>query len=248
MKRLCYLLVLMCITASSLSAQRRVDLALHLIYPTPLDSIPTGLGFNLKVSVKNVGTTNFEAPDSMLIFLRYDNDTLPIIGPVLTTGYLVVTGQQFKPNDSVVVDYPSSFGYPLGNRIVRVCGIVMPKAGPGRTAMIDENEEDNKDCADVYVKRDPSNVPVVSREAIDAVIFPNPAHGAAQLGFRLTKPSVASALIKDITGRTVATVAEEKYPAGQQQMALPIAHLPAGVYSFHLQVNGLSTAGKFTIH
>jgi len=247
MKRLCYLLILMLATVSSLSAQRRVDLALNLLYPTPQDSVLTGRSFNLKVSVKNVGVTDFDAQDTMLVYLLYNTDTLPIIGPVFTRPYLTATGQLFKPNDSIVLDYYTSFGFALGGSTVRVCGIVVPKAGPGRTAMVDENEEDNKDCANVYVKRDPNNVPAINGSTATAVLFPNPAQGVAHIAFQLTRPEVVMVTVKDVTGRTVASVAGRRYQQGDQQVPLSVSHLSPGLYSFHVQGTAFKAAGKFMV-
>ena len=65
-------------------------------------------------------------------------------------------------------------------------------------------------------------------------VAPNPATGAAHLSYSLPTSAPVQVAILDATGRTVATVAAGNQSAGLHLLDLPVAGLPAGLYTCRL--------------
>ncbi|MBD2721758.1 T9SS type A sorting domain-containing protein [Hymenobacter armeniacus] len=74
---------------------------------------------------------------------------------------------------------------------------------------------------------------------VQMAVFPNPASsGGAAISFQLAKPGPVSVALVDATGRVVRTLAREKaYPAGPQQLPLPLEGVAAGIYFVKLESN-----------
>lgn len=71
---------------------------------------------------------------------------------------------------------------------------------------------------------------------IDAV-FPNPAHNAAQIQFRVSEQGAVIVDVVDALGRSVATLANEWLQAGAYDVQLELMDKPAGVYSVRVRSN-----------
>lgn len=66
-----------------------------------------------------------------------------------------------------------------------------------------------------------------------ALVAPNPAQGNASLHISLVEATDINISISDVTGREVAQLSA-KAVKGEQQIALPISQLSAGIYNVHL--------------
>ncbi|MEO0557915.1 MAG: hypothetical protein AAF170_07005 [Bacteroidota bacterium] len=65
---------------------------------------------------------------------------------------------------------------------------------------------------------------------------PNPARGASALAFTLRQPEDARVTVHDLLGRTVATVADRGFSAGDQRVELDVSGLAPGPYRVRLAV------------
>ena len=65
---------------------------------------------------------------------------------------------------------------------------------------------------------------------------PNPARGASALAFTLRQPEDARVTVHDLLGRTVATVADRAFGAGDQRVELDVSGLAPGPYRVRLTV------------
>lgn len=74
----------------------------------------------------------------------------------------------------------------------------------------------------------------------DIQLYPNPTNGNTHLKVRLDNTTSLSALVKDITGRTVYKTTPALYSSGQSEIELPVKDLPAGTYVVSL-VNSYGT-------
>ena len=78
-------------------------------------------------------------------------------------------------------------------------------------------------------------------------MYPNPTAGAAQLSFTLPRASTATVRVLDITGRLVATVAQDQPLAfGTQLLALP-ANLKSGIYVAMVSTAETSQSVRFVV-
>ena len=69
-----------------------------------------------------------------------------------------------------------------------------------------------------------------------ALAGPNPARGATALAFTLRQPEAARVTVHDLLGRTVATVADRAFGAGDQRVELDASGLAPGPYRVRLAV------------
>lgn len=78
-------------------------------------------------------------------------------------------------------------------------------------------------------------------------IAPQPARDKALLHFTLSKASVLSMVMMDMTGRTVWVLPEQKFQQGAQEFALPVSNLPLGVYQIRMCVEGTLSSQKLVV-
>ncbi|MDO7845136.1 hypothetical protein Q5H92_02120 [Hymenobacter sp. M29] len=79
---------------------------------------------------------------------------------------------------------------------------------------------------------------IASRPAATTAAFPNPFGSELSVAFILVHSQTVALTLHDGLGRAVLARPAAPLPAGQQQVALPTAGLPVGVYSLHLRFVG----------
>ena len=83
---------------------------------------------------------------------------------------------------------------------------------------------------------------------VQVALYPNPASGATALNFQQERPGPITVAILDGTGRLVRTLVHEKlYPAGPQQLPVPLAGLGAGLYLVRLDSQEGSRTEKLVV-
>ncbi len=68
------------------------------------------------------------------------------------------------------------------------------------------------------------------------IIFPNPVSTSATLSFTLPQSQFTSLKIYNALGNEVATLINQRLPAGDQKVEFNASHLPSGVYYYRLQI------------
>ena len=66
------------------------------------------------------------------------------------------------------------------------------------------------------------------------MVYPNPTCGSSQFAVRSSQDQHVTLKIYDIHGREVATVLDERLPAGEHTVQFDTSGLPAGIYFYHL--------------
>ena len=83
---------------------------------------------------------------------------------------------------------------------------------------------------------------------IQVALYPNPATGATALNFQQERPGPITATLLDGTGRLVRTLVRDKlYPAGPQQLPVPLGGLGAGLYLVRLDSQQGSRTEKLVV-
>ena len=83
---------------------------------------------------------------------------------------------------------------------------------------------------------------------VQMAVYPNPATGASVVNFQLERPGPVTVSLLDETGRFVRSVVRDKvFPAGPQQVPLPLANLAAGLYFVRLETEGSSYGEKLVV-
>lgn len=81
----------------------------------------------------------------------------------------------------------------------------------------------------------PSNANEIQRNAIDAVLYPNPASHQVTLHLPQATQATIAVSVQDALGRQVMAAA---LPSGSSDLSFPVAHLPSGLYTVRLEVQG----------
>ena len=77
--------------------------------------------------------------------------------------------------------------------------------------------------------------------------FPNPAAETLTIEFTLRQTGRVSVEVVDLLGRRVERVGERVYPAGSNQVSIPVLGLAAGTYLYRLVTGDGSVSGRFTV-
>jgi hypothetical protein len=76
---------------------------------------------------------------------------------------------------------------------------------------------------------------------------PNPASGAAQIGYVLARPTHVTLEVFTVTGQRVAVLADAYQPQGTYDVALDTSGLAGGVYVYRLRAGDTVEAGRLTV-
>ena len=83
---------------------------------------------------------------------------------------------------------------------------------------------------------------------VQMALYPNPTSHATMVNFQLERASPVTVSLLDATGRLVRTVARQKaYPAGPQQLPLPLSGVAAGLYVVRLESNEGTRSEKLVV-
>ena len=90
----------------------------------------------------------------------------------------------------------------------------------------------------------PGEDPSLPKEYSLSPVYPNPFNPTARLDFALPKPSDVRITVWDMTGRRVETLVFGELPAGRFKTQWSSANLPAGLYLFTLDAEGVRIVRK----
>lgn len=77
--------------------------------------------------------------------------------------------------------------------------------------------------------------------------YPNPFNPSTTIAFAIPKPSAVTLKIIDMLGREIATLVDEKLPAGEHKVVFDTRSLPSGVYYYRLQAGEFSETRKLML-
>ncbi len=124
-----------------------------------------------------------------------------------------------------------------GTATTRVTDLNPGSASSGFDAMIVWNnrlyaQADNGTTGDeLYSFADPAAITALSFDG-EASIYPNPAGSTATLSLTLKHPATLAVALTDAAGRTVWASGIQSFPAGKNEVTLPMQNLPAGQYFY----------------
>ncbi len=101
----------------------------------------------------------------------------------------------------------------------------------------------------MYTLQQPSTgINEVTKPAFDFVVYPNPMNNTGTIAYTLDNASTVSASVVDITGKEVATLKNEKEPAGTYKINIgQDKALSSGMYFARVSVNGETFTKKFVV-
>ncbi|TNF43136.1 MAG: T9SS type A sorting domain-containing protein [Bacteroidetes bacterium] len=82
----------------------------------------------------------------------------------------------------------------------------------------------------------------------EILVYPNPANGKVRIRFTQENDGFSEIKVFDFTGRTVALILSEKYPAGTWEKDFDFGNLPGGMYFFVLKSGNSQTTVKCVLN
>ncbi len=247
MKKLFTLLTaLLCVLG--VNAQRQVDLQVTLFNPAANATIDSGVSFNLKFGVKNVGTTPLKAGDSVLFVPTLGGQGL---GLYYVAGKL---GKVMNPNDTLLIDFTYSVNYttPWTNDTpMQFCVVVAPR-NLTADSVRDNSTANNSSCHTIKLKGNYSPTASISQfngsmiTPAQVNLYPNPAQ--SEINFNVKTESIAAVAIRitDITGRTI-LVEDKGKMSGDKTFKVNTNDFKNGLYLYQIQIGQEIRTGKFLI-
>jgi hypothetical protein len=77
---------------------------------------------------------------------------------------------------------------------------------------------------------------IYSQNDFDVVIYPNPAHELATIGFNIARSSRVAVEAIDITGKVIQNIVDRQLPEGPFQTSWNVSDLPEGIYYVRIVV------------
>lgn len=193
------------------------DLAVTELLEPSLPAVQQGVFYPVKIVIANRG--NLAVSDVQLAYR--------VNGAELAVTQL---NRTLAPNDTMHFTFPQLWTWVEGNSLA-FC------AYP-RAFNLDVQRSNDTVC----VFRFPTSV---AEEALDGLrIYPQPARGEVMLAFEQLLPAAAEWQLFDALGRKVQGLFLE---AGQNNYALPLEGIPAGMYYYRLLSNGRYQSGKLLV-
>ncbi|WP_216689993.1 T9SS type A sorting domain-containing protein [Hymenobacter siberiensis] len=83
---------------------------------------------------------------------------------------------------------------------------------------------------------------------VQMALYPNPVHGSGSISFQQERAGPVTVSLLDATGRLVRAVVRQKaYPAGPQQLPLPLAGVAPGIYIVRLESSEGTRSEKLVV-
>jgi len=98
-----------------------------------------------------------------------------------------------------------------------------------------------------YTTKVTTGVTTVNNDEMTIEVSPNPAGNMIHLKFTLDDSRSALITLEDMTGRIAATITGDGMNNGMNDIAIPVAGLPEGMYILHLISAGKSTSRKVIV-
>lgn len=229
-------------------AQRLVDLQATLVNPPSNSTITSGQQFTIDVTVKNAGTTQLKATDTVAIIFYIDN-TNNIIkdgnGQAVGSAF---TGQVMNPNDTKTVTLNMTLTHSITGQH-SFCTIAGP-VNRSADSVKDNNTANNSSCSNNITFAGSTSVgqvfATVSKHAVSAA-YPNPATGSFSFDVKMGDNDVVDIKLVDLTGRTVFTSTQGRQSTGEHTFKVQPANVPAGIYLYEVKIGDEKFHGKVTL-
>ncbi len=224
MKKL--LLILSLFVSAHLFAQKDIEIIMDS--PAVNQNIYAGVGFNLKYSVKNVGTIDIPASDSLILVMTINNNpTTPII-----INHGGITSGQTKSGslNNIALNFTTTLNG------ANFCLVTFLRYnGP-----LDTATSNNLDCATLNMIANTGIDELAAAQSMK--VYPNPA--VDKVNFESTYQKASVLHIFDITGKRIESIA-----TANGNVRLDVSQYRDGIYMYEFvsSENLKIKTGKFTV-
>lgn len=247
MKKVLFFSAALLLGGSYAQAQRLVDLQAILVAPATGATITSGQQFSIDVTVKNVGTTQLKATDTVAVIFYIDNannilrdgNNNPIGGSF--------TGQVMNPNDTKSVPLNLTMTHSISGQH-SFCAIAVP-INRSTDSVKDNVIANNVACNNVTFAGATSVGQIyatVSKHSVSAA-YPNPATGTFGFDVKMGEHAMVEVKLVDLAGRVVLAESRGQQSAGAHSFKFNPGNTPAGIYLYEVKIGDEKFHGKLTL-
>jgi len=241
MKKFYFAAFLLVATLATSFAQsgRTVDLRNRMVTPTNGMAYTAGATFTVDLWVKNLGTSNLVAGDTLYIAEFVGSTVINAFYGVLGSGAPIPN--QLNAGDSVEVLYTTYFSGGTSGT-ASYCAFVLASYNADIT---ESNATNNSACASLNYTT--VGIKELSKSRAGFSLMPNPASDNVSLSFNSSKDQSATTEIYDVTGKMVSS-ANHAIGFGAQNITVSVADLQPGIYSVQLITSEGRSAMKLVVN
>lgn len=238
------------------NAQRLVDISATMNNPIANFTIDSGVAFQSKVVVTNVGANPLKAGDSIIYSWYLDGNGLVFGGGSSTTVYYSSSklGKVLNQNDTIQINANFSIGYTTTtttDKTVQYCIAVAP-INRSADSVKDNVTTNNQGCKSIIMKANynppPSGVATVTGTNVEnqVSLYPNPVSTEAKFNLSMNNIAEVSLKIFDVTGRLVISENKGKM-SGNNTINVSTKNLQNGIYLYRVEMGSDIQTGKMLV-
>lgn len=232
MKKL-FTLLFVALTFINVNAQRKCDMLVTATSPT--GTITGGVGFDVNAKVKNLGPDAIKATDTVVLFVVVNTTITP---------YYKAYGLSFAVNEERTLNVITGFSVNGPQASLNVCALGFLQ-NRSADSVRDMSSTNNLGCNSVNLVWKTGVANTADVYIIDGIkLFPNPVVDQTKITYSLNQPADIRIAVKDITGREVMMVLNEKQGTGIYEKDLDLSSLKAGVYMVEYLVGDKAYTSK----
>ncbi len=166
-----------------------------------------------------------------------ESAVIPLTNAQINTNFTIYLGSALSLEANTT--YFVMVGTYSPNVRIATAGISVPQTSffvDGDDILVQANRYYTTETPWVRLNFDPSLGLDELTSATDVTVYPNPFAGTTEVKFNLKSDASVSAVVTDLSGRTVATVPASQMAAGSQTIAIDGNSFDAGVYNVTLSV------------
>ncbi len=242
MKKLFYSLLLAAVTISSQAQTRYSDFSCTLRSPKSGDLIRDKTAFNVNFTLRNEGSDDSKAGDTLIVALVLDGNPIPGTVSIFTLANVM------KMGDSLPFSLPNLMMQGgTGNASAQFCALGLVRYRSSNETLVDSNTANNLGCATVDYMSNVGigDIPVVS--GIEATTYPNPANDVTSFRYMLSASDFVTINLFDIQGKLVRSVVNETQSPGGYIISVPTDKLKAGIYIYSMSVSDRTSSGRLVV-
>lgn len=197
-------------------------------------------GMIIQWGFRNVGSTALvQSTDTIMLRRAYTTGGNNVVRLTLPTAGVPVGDTVYFRDTAFFTSGPTPNPY-------NWCDSMWVKRGA--SVFPDPTISNNKVCYTLYFKQmPPASVGNVINGQNSLSVYPNPASNFVTVKYKFTSSSTATAIVKDLTGKTVMTNELGKNLFGEQEFKLDISSLANGLYIMEMFVNNDKQVIKFNV-
>lgn len=255
MKKLFTLAAALCSFTFAAKAQRLVDISATMNNPVANFTIDSGVSFQSKVVVTNVGANPLKAGDSIIYSWYLDGAGLVFGGGSSTTVYYSSSkiGKVLNQNDTIQINANFSVGYTTStnnDKTVQYCIVVAP-INRSADSVKDNVSANNQGCKSIVMKANynpGTGVSTVTGTNVEnhVSLYPNPVSSVAKFSLSMNNIAEVSLKIYDVTGRLVISENKGKL-SGDNTISVDTKNLQNGIYLYRVEMGSDIQTGKMLV-